>query len=181
MTQRQRMAAMIREIGRCPYCGEVPAGVDDDLPAFVLAPDRGDGRPCRHLAFVLVSLEAYRVRRGDAVPARSGHWLWVRDEGLIRLPDGPVDPLSEYLDLLACGHLAGDMLPVTEYQLSGGTAGVRESQRPGSGEFPLAVARGPRLAASIDGWAICSPAPEILVVEARRLAATDEPPAPRPK
>jgi len=35
---------MIRGVSRCPYCGDLSAGVDDDRPTLVLAPDRAGGR-----------------------------------------------------------------------------------------------------------------------------------------
>jgi hypothetical protein len=162
---------MIRTVSVCPYCRDRSAGVDDDVPALVLAPDRADARPCPHLAFVIASLVAHRRRSGRDVPERSGRWLWVRGEGARSLPDGPTDPLGEYVDTLACGMYAGDSLPATVYRVAGGTAGVREAERPGTGDFLLRTPDGRTLAAYLDGFGVYSPTPDALVGEVRELAA----------
>lgn len=162
---------MIRNVCVCPYCGDVAAGVDDDGPALVLAPDRADDRPCPHLAFVCVSLDAYELSRGNRVPHRTGHWLWVRGQGPQALPRGPADSLSDYVDQVALELLAGESLPSVEYQVTGGTAGLREDDRAGTGEFPIQSAGGPALAAILDGHGLFSRTPDALVAEVRRLAA----------
>jgi hypothetical protein len=174
---------VIRNVSNCPYCGSLSAGVDDETPELVLAPDRADGRPCEHLAFLIVSLNAYRRRGGREEPRRTGHWLWVRGNGVTAVPDEPFDPLSDYVDMLACGMYAGDSLPVTVYLVAGAAAGTRERERPGSGEFPLSSRCGPALAAYLDAFGIYSPAPDTLVAEVRYLAARLAPaefPEPKP-
>src|SRR5437773_10388563 len=111
---------MIREVARCPYCGEVSAGIDDDRPTLVMAPDRAGGRPCLHPAIVLASLEAYRLCRGTPHPGRTAHWPWLLGEATRRLPGGPAGRLSGYVALLAFGPpVAG--LPATERRAGGGT------------------------------------------------------------
>src|SRR5262245_23272531 len=118
---------MIREVARCPYCGAVSAGVDDDPAAFVLAPDRADGRPCPHLAFVSVSLDVSYPGCPDALWARGGCWLWVRGEA--PREQRRLDPLHEYVLLLAGEWLSGGELPATEFRVGGGTAVDREEAR----------------------------------------------------
>jgi hypothetical protein len=161
---------MIREVSRCPYCGHVSAGVDDDRPGLVIAPDRADGRGCSHLAFVWASLDARCQTTERPVPGRAGHWLWVRGEGVRLLPEGPADPLAEYVEEVACGSLAAASLPTTAYRIGGGAAGERDAARPGSGEFPLAPRGGRPVAGILDGHGLYSPAPDALVAEVRRLA-----------
>ena len=161
---------MIRGVSSCPYCGSLSAGVDDDHPAFVLAPDRADGRACPHLAFVSVSLAAYDPDTHRPVPERTGHWRWTCGEGARVLPDGPDDPLSEYVEEIVCGSLAGESLPAGEYRVGGATAGARDHDRPGTGEFPLAHAGRREIAAIFDGHGLYGPDPDALVAEVRRLA-----------
>jgi hypothetical protein len=97
----------------------------------------------------------------------------VRGDGLRTLPLGHLDRLGDYADHLACGLLpAPEPLRAVEHRVVGGTAGEREADCPGSGEFPLA-ARGADvqpLTAGLDGWAFFAPDPDALVAVLRRLA-----------
>ncbi|HYH64469.1 MAG TPA: hypothetical protein VD866_07200 [Urbifossiella sp.] len=161
---------MIRGVSTCPYCGDLSAGVDDDRPSLVLAPDRAGGRPCPHLAFLCVSLTAYDPDTHDKVPGRTGHWLWTPGDGTRALPTGPIDPLSMYVDEVMCGMLAGESLPAGEHRVGGATAGFRDADRPGSGEFPLARQGGHEVAAYLDGHGLYARNPDALVAEIRRLA-----------
>jgi hypothetical protein len=161
---------MIRGVSHCPYCGHLSAGVDDDYPDFVLAPDRAGGRVCRHLAFVSASLAVYDLEADRPMPGLSGHWRWTRGEGTLVLPDGPIDPVSEYVEEVVCGSLAGASLPAGEYRVGGGTAGARDRARPGSGEFPLPYADWGTITAVFDGHGLYGPDPDALVAEVRRLA-----------
>jgi hypothetical protein len=161
---------MIRGVSRCPYCGDLSAGVDDDRPALVLAPDRAGGRPCPHLAFLCVSLTAYESDTGHRSFGRTGHWFWALGEGARLLPDGPVDRLSEHVDGVMFEYAVDEALPAGEYRVGGGTVGTRERDRPGSGEFPLDPRGGPDVAAYLDACGLYAPDPDALVAEIHRLA-----------
>jgi len=117
-----------------------------------------------------VSLTAYDPDTHDPVPGRTGHWLWTRGDALRVLPAGPTDPLSAYVDEVMCGVLGGESLPDAEYQVGGATAGFRDADRPGSGEFPLARQGGQEVAAYLDGHGLYARNPDALVAEIRRLA-----------
>lgn len=160
---------MIRGVSNCPYCGDLSAGVDDDGPALVLAPDRAGGRPCGHLAFLSVSLAAYDQTH-RLVPGRTGHWLWVRGEGTWVLPGGPTGGLAAAVEEIVCGMVAVEPPSAVEYRVGGATAGCREIDRPGSGEFPLARRGGPGLVAVFDAHGLYGPDPDALVAHVRWLA-----------
>jgi hypothetical protein len=160
---------MIRNVSCCPHCGAISAGVDDETMSLVLAPDRADGEPCKHLAFIFVSVLAYGQRSGRHYPKRDSHWLWTRGTGL-RVLMWPVDPFSNYVHLLVWGMLAGESLPTTEYRLDQGSVEMREAARAGSGVFPLPSSGGPALEGHLDGVGMYSPNPTALVAEVRRLA-----------
>lgn len=157
---------MTHEVARCPYCGTASARLDDAGPDLRMAPPRAAGRGCGHLAFLSVGLEA-RGPVGRLDQARTRAWLWVRGEGVRAVPAGTVDPLAEYVELIACGiPIEGEPPLVTEYRVGGGTAWDRESSKPGSGEIRL----GPRGGATglLDGHGLYSPAPDALVAEVCR-------------
>lgn len=158
---------MIREICRCPYCGEGVVAVDDDLPEIVFDPDRPAGSPCPHLAFAWVGLHA-------AVECRAGFWLWALGEGLRRLlPGGPPEPLEDYINELCCDMSAEPPLSGVEFRIVGGTAGQREEQRLGSGDFWLAAegAGDDLIDAYLDAWGIYAPDPGALGAVVRELVA----------
>jgi hypothetical protein len=161
---------MIRTVSVCPYCRTPSAGVDDDVPTLVLAPDRADARPCPHLALVIVFLMGYRRQSGGLEDGRSGHWLWVRGEGPRELPMSPTDPLIEYVYKLVGGTCARRFRPRTTYRVDGAESEVREAIRPGSGDFPLRTTGGPALAALLDAFGVYSRTPDTLVAEVRSRA-----------
>lgn len=75
-------------------------------------------------------------------------WLWVAGDGLRRLPGDPIDPLMEYVDLLACRiEIKGETPPDTEYQIGRMTAGEREDDASGAG--------GSQCRAPAAGWGGC--------------------------
>jgi hypothetical protein len=164
---------MIREVARCPYCDGGGIAVDDDPLTLLFNPDRPGGEPCRHLAFASVGLEALSpVLYGLPMDGHSAGWLWVRGEGLRRLTRGHIDPLADYVDMLACDLIPGpEDLPAVEYLVAGATAGDREEARPGTGEFPFAArGAGPQFLGILDGWGLYARDPEALVDAVRRLA-----------
>lgn len=167
---------MIREICRCPYCGEGQIAVDDDLPEIVFDADRPAGSPCPHLAFAWVGLPAFEGADDENRDCedRSGFWLWAFGQGLRRWrPENPQDLLDEYLPQLCCDLLPAEMIPKgTPFIISGGTAGEREEQQPGSGEFSLSGRReGEPLMAILDGWGIYAQDPAALAILVRGLVS----------
>lgn len=163
---------MIREIARCPYCGQA-AGLDDDGPAVVFAPDRARTEACPHLAFLWAALEAYRGRRGDLARysrRRSAVWLYEHGRGLYRHRGIHDEPISGYILDLVYGFLERDEC-VTEvkFSIDGGTAQEREEVREGAGYFTLTTATGRNLRAELHGWAVFSPSPEEFAATVRRL------------
>ena len=159
---------MVREVARCPYCGRVSARLDDAGPELVMAPERDGGAGCRHLAFLSVGLEAVDPG-GVRDDGWTRVWLWVRGKGLRLVPPGKIDYLVERVDLIACqSPVVGEAPPATEYRIGGMTAGDRERDRPGTGEFPLRAAAGRRLVGIFDGWGLYSTSPDALVEEVRR-------------
>jgi hypothetical protein len=147
----------------------VSGEVVEDGPELLIPDARGDGRPCRHLAFLSVGLEAFDPddRRDNR---RTRLWLWAAGEGLRVLPGDPVDPVMEYVDLLACRvEVEGEDPPRGEYRIAGMSAGERERDRPGSGRFPVPGSGG-RLGWVFDGHGLYAPDPAALVAEVRRPA-----------
>lgn len=161
---------MIRSVSRCPYCGHLSAGVDDKQLEFVLAPDRGDAQPCPHLAFIWVGLHAM-TRSCRDIPEGSRVWLWVRGEGAKLVPDMRDAPLAEYVSGIACDAEVEESLPKCEYRIGGASAGDREEERPGSGEFRIYLPSGRRVVALLDGWGVYAPDTNALVAEVRRFVA----------
>lgn len=166
---------MICGVAYCPYCGELSAGVDVDRDvgslAFVLAPDRADGRPCPHLAFVVATVSASDPRTGKDLLEQSRLWLWVRGEGTRLMPSIEGDRLGDHVHGIVCGSWAAEGNPSGEHRITGATALGRERNRPGSGAFRLrAVGRRRQVDALLDGWGMYAPDPDALVAEVRRLA-----------
>ena len=110
--------------------------MDDDGPTLIVAPDRADGRPCPHAAFVVATLDTYFTSSGQPCKERYGDWLWVRETG-IEIPTTPLDPLHAYVLDMAYEMLADESLPAVEFRIGWATAGCREAAAPGSGELNL--------------------------------------------
>ena len=166
---------MIREVTRCPYCGHVSAGLDDDRPELVMAPDRADGRPCEHLAFVCVVLDVGPAGTEDRVLDRSGQWLWVRGEGLRVIGFGPSGQLAGTVSVIACELLPDEERLVTPYRVAGGTASEREDDRRGGGNLRPTGPGGERLEGVLGGWGSFPTTPDAPVAEVRRLAGREAP------
>jgi len=161
---------MIRSVSHCPYCGHLSAGIDDKQLEFVLAPDHGDGQPYPHLAFVWVGLHAL-TRSCRIVSEGSRVWFWIRGEGTKLVPDMRKAPLAEYVSGICCDDEVEESHPQGEYRIGGASAGGREEERPGSGEFHLHLPSSQRVVAILDGYGIYGPDPDALVAEVRRFVA----------
>lgn len=166
---------VIYTVAKCPYCGEVAAGLDADRTELVTAPDRADGRPCQHLAFVSVGLDVGPAGLDTRVSERCCQWLWVRGEGVRRLGLDPAGPLAECVDVIACELLPDSMQLVTPYRISGSTAIEREEVRRGSGLLRWTDTDGQRLEGILDGWGLFSETPDALVREVCDMAGEHDP------
>ncbi len=86
---------------RCPYCGRVSGEVVNSAPELLIVSGRYDGRPCRHLTFLLVGLEAF-THDGRRDDRRTRFWLWVAADGLRELSGNPADGLMGYVHRFSC-------------------------------------------------------------------------------